>query len=116
MVIEDLTEGMENLVVVGSSYGGLLAALLYSRHPERIKGYVLLAPALHNEAASEITSMPDPENAFVIHGTLDEIVPLDTVTTFCEGHGINVIEVEDSHRLRNSHDLMVEKVSYIIKH
>ena len=110
--IENLTEGMSDLVVVGSSYGGLLAGLLYNRHPDRIKGYVLMAPAFNYEEAGEIDKVP--EQAFVIHGSNDSVVPIDEVAQFCEERGLPFIEVEDEHRLRQSHDLMVDKVNQIL--
>jgi predicted esterase len=103
---EALTEGATDLVVVGSSFGGLLAALLYDRHPDRFKGYVLMAPALHHDIAETIDRMPD--NAVVIHGTRDEVVPIDEVRAFCQPHGVEFIEVDDTHRLHEALDLMVE--------
>ena len=108
---DNLTTGMKDLVVVGSSYGGLLAALLYSRRPERFKGYVLLAPALydaHDDAVSTIERVP--ENAVVIHGTEDAIVPIESVRKFCDRFGVEMVEVSDGHRLRDHHDIMLAKV------
>lgn len=109
---EAITEGMQDLVVVGSSYGGLLAALLYSRYPERFRGYVLLAPALYLPAADEIERMP--ENAVVIHGEDDEVVPLQGVREFCAEYGVKVEVVDDNHRLHDSLDPMVEAVRRVI--
>ncbi len=108
---ERLTEGMTDLVIVGSSYGGLLTALLYSRHPERFRGYVLMAPALHLDAAEQVEHMPD--NAVVIHGVNDEIVPVDAVREKCAQFGVEVTEVDDNHRLHESLVLMVEAVQQI---
>lgn len=106
------TEGMSDLVVVGSSFGGLLAALLYSRHPERFRGYVLMAPALYREAADEVERMP--ENAVVIHGIHDDVVPIDAVRQKCAEHGVEVTEVDDDHRLHGSLELMVEAVEKVL--
>ena len=107
------TEGKAGLVVVGSSFGGLLAALLYSRHPERFHGYVLLAPALYREAADEVERMP--ENAVVIHGIHDDVVPIDAVRQKCAEHGLEVVEVDDDHRLHGSLELMVEAVERVLE-
>lgn len=109
--IEDYTFGMENLVVVGSSYGGLLATMLFARHPERFRGYVLAAPALyeaHEDAMEVIDKVPDL--ARVIHGTHDDIVPIESVRSFCERFGVDMVEVEDGHRLKGHRDLLVETV------
>jgi predicted esterase len=109
---ERITEHMTDLVVVGSSYGGLLTALLYSRHPQRFRSYVLMAPALYLEAAEHIERMPD--DAVVIHGTRDEVVPIDAVREHCARFGVDVTEVDDEHRLHGSLDLMVEAVERLI--
>jgi len=102
---------MEGAFIVGSSYGGLLAALLYNKHPERFGGYVLLAPAFyssHADALSTITKVPD--NAVVIHGTQDEIVPLQEVEDFCVDKGLDLVVVEDGHRLKASYSEILERV------
>jgi pimeloyl-ACP methyl ester carboxylesterase len=106
------TEGMTDLVVVGSSFGGLLAALLYSRHPERFRGYVLMAPALYREAAEEVERMP--ERVVVIHGVHDDVVPIDGVRETCAKFGVEVTEVDDGHRLHEALDLMVDAVREVL--
>lgn len=106
-----LTEGMSDLVVVGSSYGGLLAALLYLEVPERFFGYVLAAPALM--LADELSAMP--EHAAVIHGVHDEIVAIGPVRAICAEHGVDFIEVDDEHRLAESLDVLVEQTRRILE-
>lgn len=105
---ELLTRDLENIFVVGSSYGGLLAALLYSNHPERFSGYLLMAPAFHLDAASTIERMPP--NSVVIHGTPDDVVPVESSREMCAKFGVTLIEVEDGHSLRGSVELMKAQV------
>lgn len=105
---ERITRQMTDLVVVGSSFGGLLAALLYSRHPERFHGYVLMAPALHRGVADEVERMP--QNAVVIHGVHDDVVPIDDVRAVCQRHDVKMIEVDDIHPLHESLEQMVDAV------
>ncbi len=112
-IAEEATRGFGLLTLVGSSMGGLVAAMLYSKYPERFKGLVLMAPALHWEQAGEISKMPAPENIRVIHGRQDDVVPLEAVREFCARFGVNVIEVDDCHRLKDSADLMVEMAKYV---
>jgi predicted esterase len=108
---EAYTREMTDLVGVGSSFGGLVAARLYSTHPERFRGLVLMAPALHyEEATSAIERLPSPEQITVIHGSLDDVVPLEPVQTFLSKFGIDVTVVEDGHRLAESHQLMLDAV------
>lgn len=111
---EHLTRHMEDIVVVGSSYGGLLAALLYSNHPDRFKGYVLLAPAFHLNAADEIERMPNPEYAVVIHGRQDEVVPFEASEALCSKHGVELIAVDDNHRLHGSLNIIVRVVDQLL--
>ena len=111
---EMITEGEEEMVVVGSSFGGLLTALLYNRHPERFGGYVLMAPALHHPAAEEIEGMPPQERAAIIHGVDDEVVPLEAIKELCQQFGLKVQEVDDGHRLHGALDHMVAATQRVL--
>lgn len=110
--IELETRQMRELIVVGSSYGGLLAALLYSQAPERFKGLVLMAPALHHPAAEQVERLP--AEAVVIHGREDTVVPLEAVRQKCNALGVDITVVEDDHGLYASRPLMVEAVRELI--
>lgn len=105
------TAGRSDLVMVGSSYGGLLAALMYAKAPERFRGYLLMAPAFyseHEDAMLAISRVPDI--ARVIHGTHDETVPVEEARAFCEKVGLEFVEVDGDHRLAEYASLMVESV------
>lgn len=84
-------------LVVGSSMGGLMALLLQKANPQRVTGLVLCAPAIHRTAAEELDLNNLPPT-IVIHGTRDEVVPLEASRPF----GKRLIEVDDDHRLSNS--------------
>ncbi len=118
MVVPDftgpLTERMQQLesilgqetgwTIIGSSLGGLMAALFASRHPEQVRKLVLLAPALSLPAFSEEVKAPINVQCHLIHGTRDEVVPLEDVRilankTFPQ---ITFIVVEDDHRLHKT--------------
>lgn len=104
-----ITAHETDLVIVGSSFGGLLASALYSLHPERIAALVLMAPALHRaDAQAYVERLPTQDRIVVIHGRDDDVVPLDAVRSFLKDHLIEVVEVDDGHRLAQSQDLMVE--------
>jgi predicted esterase len=111
-IAESFTRGMKDLVVVGSSFGGLVAALLYDRYPERFQTYILLVPAFHFEEAQAISSMP--EDAVVIHAEDDDIVPLEAVKNVCDRFTIPVEVVKDGHRLSGSLDLIEKRVREVL--
>ncbi|RUO19530.1 alpha/beta fold hydrolase [Aliidiomarina haloalkalitolerans] len=96
---EELTRDQRGLVLVGSSFGGLLAARLYCLYPERIKALVLLAPAVHTEEGDRVTELPSQQRVRVIHGMADEVVPYTKVVAFCKRFGVPLITVDDEHRL-----------------
>ena len=102
---EEVTRGLTNISVVGSSMGGLLAALLFERYPERFKGYLLIVPALHLVRAKEIKQVPSI--AIILHGTLDDVVPLSSSLDFGRKFGVPVVQTEDGHRMHNSFEEMV---------
>lgn len=94
-----LTQGQQNLTLIGSSFGGLLAARLYSLFPERISTLVLLAPALHTEEGDKVERMPNAAHVRVLHGYDDEIVPHNKITAFCQRFELPLTSVYDAHRL-----------------
>ncbi len=96
-----LTEGKEGLTLVGSSFGGLLAARLYSLFPERITNLLLLAPAVHTEEGDKVERMPNGAQVRVLHGYQDDVVPYDKVAAFCQRFGLSLTSVHDSHRLNS---------------
>ena len=67
------------LVLAGSSYGGLAAALVAQRFPGRFRGLLLCAPALElAEPPAEDPQLivaPPPLPTVVIHGIRDDVVP-----------------------------------------
>jgi pimeloyl-ACP methyl ester carboxylesterase len=98
------------VLLVGSSYGGLVAALLAQAHPERFTGLVLCAPALgwveppnlDPEALVAPAGMP----VHLLHGLHDEVVPIDHARAYRRrsGPGVTLHELEDDHALRGSLD------------
>ncbi len=107
---------MGPLLLVGSSYGGLVAALAYQgleeSHAAKVQGYLLLAPALHRP------EFPDPQiipqRAMVIHGLQDEIVPIEASREFCVKHNVRLHEVEDEHALSQSKKCILDCLSILL--
>ena len=99
--LETLLSGHRSAIIVGSSYGGLMAALFARRHPNRIRKLILLAPALswHSFSAGGTPRLRLP--VILYHGRHDDVVPLDGVRrTACELFANLAFHVlDDDHRL-----------------
>ena len=111
----------EKVVLAGSSYGGLACALVAQKQPEQVKGMLLLAPALHlPETPNDVPEDLVPPNNLpitIIHSTTDEIVPISASQDYIERseNNINLIEVEDSHVLENSIELIILETKKLLK-
>ncbi len=87
--------------LVGSSFGGLMAALYACRYPDRIRRQILLAPALiWPDFASD---PPDPIDVptVIFHGRKDSLIPLSAVRPLAQQvfNHLTFNEVEDDHGL-----------------
>ena len=109
-----------NIVLAGSSWGGLACALVAQRKPDKIKGLLLLAPALHypEHPNDNPENLIAPENipVVIIHSTTDDIVPISASRDYLERSKENVklIEVEDNHVLENSIELIISESKKLI--
>lgn len=118
MIVEDypgtLDERMErlngilaerqNIILVGSSYGGLMAAIYACEHADRVSKVILLAPALHLEEFRPYHGKKLDIPAVVFHGTDDDVVPLQAVRDIAEGIFTDITYhiVDDDHPLRTT--------------
>ena len=98
-------------LLVGSSFGGLAAALIAHRHPELVLGMVLCAPALHRDAAIGLANLTAP--AVIIHGLHDAVVPIKSSRAAAFALGMPLVEVEDDHQLSASLPLILEHTRQI---
>jgi len=97
---EDIAAGGKPVYLIGSSLGGLMAAIMADRHPDLVKGYLLCAPALHWHAATELTEAPKITD--MILGKNDSKTLNLASSQFAAKFGIPVMMVDDGHRLENS--------------
>jgi pimeloyl-ACP methyl ester carboxylesterase len=77
--LEILLAERDNLILVGSSYGGLMAAVYACLNEERVKKLILLAPALHLDSYEPYLNKKLAIPVAVFHGRRDEVVPLAAV-------------------------------------
>ena len=100
------------VVLVGSSFGGAVAAVA-SAFSQAVRGLVLCAPSMEHPEVPPLHSFAPaiPCSVTIIHGVYDEVVPFSVSARFLEGlPGRNtLISVEDGHRLSSSADLVVSE-------
>ena len=73
--LEQSLAGKNSLILVGSSYGGLMAALYACRNEARIRRLILLAPALGHADFSPYCEKPLETPVTLYHGRQDVVVP-----------------------------------------
>ncbi|MEA3360015.1 MAG: alpha/beta fold hydrolase [Thermodesulfobacteriota bacterium] len=99
--LEELLRDKKEITMIGSSLGGLMAALYSFENKERIKKLILLAPAINlsefNPYLSKTISMP----VYVFHGREDEIIPIKDIQDISRKvfTNLNFSVLDDDHRL-----------------
>lgn len=91
--------------IIGSSLGGLMGTVFTCKNPDRVRKLILLAPALMKEPFGSYLGLePVSVPTTVIHGTADDVVPLDEARTYTEKFFTNLkyIVVNDGHRLQEA--------------
>lgn len=93
--------GKENLIIVGSSYGGLMAALFACENETRVRRVILLAPALDQSDLSARYGKPLQMPAILYHGRFDDVVPPEPTRAIAGQLFVNLKYnlVEDDHSL-----------------
>jgi pimeloyl-ACP methyl ester carboxylesterase len=102
--LEELIAGKLDLILVGSSFGGLMAAVYACIHEERVKKLILLAPALHLAPYKPFLNKRLHIPIQIFHGLQDEVVPIAAVQAIAEQLFVNYKfnAVEDDHSLHNT--------------
>jgi pimeloyl-ACP methyl ester carboxylesterase len=91
--------------IIGSSFGGLMAAVFACERPTQVRKLILLAPAL---ILPPFASRPDPAPVSVptilIHGRQDDVVPFAPVRDLAERafSNLTIYAVDDDHRLHKT--------------
>jgi len=99
--LNELLKDKEEIIMIGSSLGGLMAALYTFENKEKIKKLILLAPAINlpefNPYVSQTISIP----VYVFHGREDELLPLKDIQDISKKVFTNLkfMVLEDDHRL-----------------
>jgi pimeloyl-ACP methyl ester carboxylesterase len=96
-----------DIVLVGSSFGGLMASLFALENEERVRKLILLAPAIHLMDAS-YRKMKTAVPAWVYHGRQDEVIDIQEVQRVAETlfADLRFYAVEDDHFLHETFKAM----------
>ena len=102
--LQRLLANKSDLVVVGSSYGGLMAALYAGRNPLAVRKLVLLAPALNLVEFEPCLTHRLEIPTTLYHGRFDDVVPPETVQTIARKVFIHLDyhAVDDDHSLHHT--------------
>lgn len=143
--VDELARGGDSWSLVGSSFGGWIAARWAELHPERLRRLVLLCPgfdlaarwpllvgparmalweergalpmadgaghmvpvhwAFYTECRAQPAWPEVPCETLVLHGTRDEVVPIETSRRYAAARPhVRLIELDDDHSLAASID------------
>jgi pimeloyl-ACP methyl ester carboxylesterase len=102
--LDEILSNKSGIRLVGSSFGGLMAALFAMENASRIDRMILLAPALNlmglSHAHERETSVP----TWIYHGKNDEVIPLETIEKVAKKTFRHLIlhTVDDDHYLHKT--------------
>ena len=99
--LEVILAGMENIIIVGSSFGGLMATIYAMENQEALDRLVLLAPALNFPEFSQYTLKNIEVPTWMIIGSDDIVTPVQEVLPLARKifRDLNYDEVDDDHML-----------------
>jgi len=106
--LHDILFHRNNLIVVGSSYGGLMATVYAAKNEEKIKKLILLAPALNTDEFNSYSHMKIHLPVIMYHGSKDDVVPPAAVRVIAGEVFTNLHYhlVDDDHSLHHTFSIM----------
>jgi pimeloyl-ACP methyl ester carboxylesterase len=89
------------IILVGSSFGGLMAAIFAMENEERVERMILLAPAINLVEFADYRSKTLSVPVWIYHGSADEVIPLNEVEKVAKSvfRHLSFHVVEDDHYL-----------------
>jgi pimeloyl-ACP methyl ester carboxylesterase len=102
--LNGLLAGKTNLIIVGSSYGGLMAVRYAMENESRVKKLILLAPALNLPEFKSGSCKQLVIPVILYHGTGDDVVDPQIVKEIALKYFSNLEHhlVDDDHSLHNT--------------
>jgi pimeloyl-ACP methyl ester carboxylesterase len=102
--MESILGDQEGWTLIGSSLGGLMAAIFAARHPVQVRKLALLAPALNLPEFSRHLPRPVNVPALLIIGKKDDVIPGEVVRRLAKRvfPKLTYLSVDDDHRLHHT--------------
>ena len=102
--LEQVLADASDIILVGSSFGGLMASLFAMEEGSRVKRMILLAPAINLIHFSEYRGGTVPVPVSIYHGTEDRVIPVDEVEMVAKETFpiLTFHKVEDDHFLHRT--------------
>ena len=108
LALAEVDKTDDHVVLVGSSFGGLVALHAAKRRSDRVVALLLLAPALHYGEQVPTVSCP----VVIMHGDADDVVPI----TASRNYPAPLIELSGvGHRLEGCESLMLDQLNSLFK-
>lgn len=94
----------EKWIIIGSSFGGLMATLYAIQNPEKIEKLILLAPFLLREELLPKNINPIEVPVKIYHGRNDKVIPIEENKNkaYLIFNNLMFNMVEDDHQLHNT--------------
>jgi len=92
------------IILVGSSFGGLMATIFAMENEERVERMILLAPGINLVEFVHYRSKTLSVPVWIYHGRSDEVIPLNDVERVARSvfHDLSFHVVEDDHYLHKT--------------
>ena len=99
--LDTILTGRNNIILVGSSFGGLMATIYAMAHPEAVDRLILMAPALNFAEFSEYPLQRLDILTWMIIGKNDTVTPPAEVVPVADKifTSLCYYEVDDDHTL-----------------
>jgi pimeloyl-ACP methyl ester carboxylesterase len=106
--MESIIKDQTGWTLIGSSLGGLMAALFTAQHPGQVRKLVLLAPALNLSEFSRHMPKPVDVPTILIIGKNDDVIPVERVEQLARRifPNLQYLSVDDDHRLHHTADIL----------
>lgn len=99
--LNEILSGKSRITMIGSSLGGLMAALFAFQNQDRLEKLILLAPALNLPEFDPYLSKRLALPVAVFHGEHDELIPAEPIQAIAEKvfPDLSFTLLDDDHRL-----------------